>query len=444
MLISILTRRSGRVQRVECLELFRAARRRGLASDYNSRVGTVRRARPRIGGAKHARNPRHTAVGGDVATRGVSIMGPPSKKRIAVLTGGGDAPGLNAVIRAITKSAITSYGWSVIGFLDGFEGCLTDRWVDLTLDEVRGILPRGGTILGTSNRCNPFLYVDPECPDLPPRDRSRDVTERLEEHRVDALVVVGGEGTLSVAHGLCQLGLPVVGVPKTIDNDVRGTEATFGFDSAVATVTDALDKLHTTAESHHRVMIVEVMGRNAGWIALHSGVAGGADVILLPEVPFDLEPIRGTITRRDELGSRFTIVVAAEGASPVGGEAVYEVIGPLSYDRRYGGIGEWLRKQLTASISQEVRTVVLGHLQRGGGPTARDRVLGTAFGAAAVDLVAHGEFGQMVATRGDFAGDLTDSIVTVPLAEPSRGPRLVPPDHPVVRAARHLGICLGD
>jgi len=240
------------------------------------------------------------------------------------------------------------------------------------------------------------------------------------------------------------MGAPVVGVPKTIDNDVRGTEVTFGFDTAVNTVTDAIDKLHTTAESHHRVMIVEVMGRTTGWIALHSGLAGGGDVILIPEIPFKLDAIRATIRRRQALGRHFTIIVVAEGAKPEGGEAIYEKVGHLPYERRYGGIGEWLRRELAATITQEVRSVVLGHLQRGGSPTARDRVLGSVLGAAAVDLIAEGALGYMVGVSGDLAGQRPYSVVSVPLSEPSRGPRHVPVDHSAVRTAREIGISFGD
>lgn len=363
-------------------------------------------------------------------------------KRIAVLTGGGDAPGLNAVIRAVTKAAIFEHGWEVIGFRDGFEGVLHDSWVELNIDRVRGILPRGGTILGASNRCNPFAYAEEGETEL--RDRSNDVLRRLEQHQIDALVVIGGDGTMAVSHELHQLGAPIVGVPKTIDNDVRGTEITFGFDTAVNTVTDAIDKLHTTAESHHRVMIVEVMGRDAGWIALQSGVAGGGDVILIPEIPFHLGPIRETIERRRRRGRHFTIIVAAEGAKPAGGEPIYEQIGPLEYQRRYGGIGDWLRQELSSTIPQEVRCVVLGHLQRGGGPTARDRVLGTVFGTAAVDLIAENRLGQMVGISGDLAGQYPHTVISVPLAVPSRGPRLVPVNHPVIRTAREIGIAMGD
>jgi phosphofructokinase-like protein len=365
-------------------------------------------------------------------------------KRIAVLTGGGDAPGLNAVIRAVAKTAIGTYGWSVIGFEDGFEGCINGQFRELDFDGVRGILPRGGTILGTSNRCNPFHYVNRSAGETLPRDHSEDVLERLASLGIDALVVIGGDGTLSVAAELHRMGFPMVGVPKTIDNDVQGTQVTFGFDSAVVTATDALDKLHTTAESHHRVMVVEVMGRTAGWIALYSGLAGGADVILLPEIPFDIDAIRQHVARRVALGRSFTIIVAAEGAEPVGGSAVYEIIGDQEYDRRYGGIGARLTAQLSTLLDQEVRSVVLGHLQRGGGPTPRDRILGTMFGSTAVRFIAEGLTGQMVAIAGEAGGHGQPSIVPVPLVVAGRGARRVPLDHPALIAARDVGISMGE
>ncbi len=365
-------------------------------------------------------------------------------KRIALLTGGGDAPGLNAVIRAVTKTAIGTFGWSVIGFEDGFEGCITGLFRELGFDDVRGILPRGGTILGASNRCNPFHFANRAAGDTEARDHSADVLAQLEALHIDALIVIGGDGTLSIAGEFDRLGVPVVGVPKTIDNDVQGTQVTFGFDSAVVTATDALDKLHTTAESHHRVMIVEVMGRTSGWIALYSGLAGGADVILLPEIPFDVEAIRRHIAGRVDLGRSFTIIVAAEGAIPVGGSAVYEVIGDLDYDRRYGGIGPRLAAELSAQLSQEVRSVVLGHLQRGGGPTPRDRLLGTMFGSSAVRFIADGLTGQMVGVIGESGGPGLPTIVPVPLAVAARGARRVPLDHPALVSARDIGISLGE
>ncbi len=367
-----------------------------------------------------------------------------SSKRIALLTGGGDAPGLNAVIRAVTKTAVGTMGWSVIGFEDGFEGCITGRYHELGFDEVRGILPRGGTILGASNRCNPFRYANREAGETVARDHSQEVLARLTALGVDALIVIGGDGTLSIAGEFDRLGIPAVGVPKTIDNDVQGTQVTFGFDSAVTTATDALDKLHTTAESHHRVMIVEVMGRTAGWIALYSGLAGGADVILIPEIPFGMEQVERHINRRVELGRSFTIIVAAEGASPVGGSAVYEVIGDQEYDKRYGGIGARLATELGSQLDQEVRSVVLGHLQRGGGPTPRDRLLGTIFGSAAVRFIAEGMTGQMVAVAGESGGPGLPTVVPVPLSVAGRGARRVPLDHPALIAARDVGISLGE
>ncbi len=367
-----------------------------------------------------------------------------SVTRIGVLTAGGDAPGLNAAIRAIVRSATGSYGWAVVGFEDGFEGLLEGRQRMLTLDDVRGILPSGGTILGTSNRCNPFMYTRPGALTEQPRDRGDEVVQRARELDLDALVVIGGDGTLWIGNELSRRGLPVVGVPKTIDNDVQGTEVTFGFDTAVTTATEAIDKLHSTAEAHHRVMIVEVMGRSAGWIALHAGIAGGADVILLPEIAFDLDHIARTIERRSTAGRRFTIIVVAEGARPSGGEARYEVVGTQWYARRYTGLGDWLRQQLVERVPQEVRSVVLGHLQRGGGPTARDRVLATALGAGAVDLIARGEFGRMVAVRRDAADPTTEAIGSVPLSVPAAGPRLVPPDHPLIHAARRIGTSFAE
>lgn len=365
-------------------------------------------------------------------------------RRIALLTGGGDAPGLNAVIRAVTKTAITKYEWSVCGFEDGFEGCITGRFHELTLDSVRGILPRGGTILGASNRCNPFSYANPDAGEQEPRDHSADVIQRLRDLEIDGLIVIGGDGTLSIAGELNQLGVPAVGIPKTIDNDIRGTEVTFGFDSAVVTATEALDKLHTTAESHHRVMIVEVMGRTAGWIALYAGVAGGADVILMPEIPFEVEHVCKKIEHRASLGRRFTVIVISEAATPPGGEAIYEQTGHLHYQRRYGGVGEWLRRELASRVKQEVRAVTLGHLQRGGTPTARDRALGTMLGSAAVDMMARGQTGQMVAVAGETGSRGRPVVVPIPLTEPGRGPRHVPLNHPLLVAAREMGISFGD
>ncbi|HVB66055.1 MAG TPA: ATP-dependent 6-phosphofructokinase [Nitrolancea sp.] len=366
------------------------------------------------------------------------------KRRIAMLTSGGDAPGLNAVIRAVTKAAIGAYGCTVLGIEDGYEGCITRGYRELTFDDVRGILPRGGTILGASNRCNPFWFANRAGGEAEPRDHSMDVLKWLHALDIDALIVIGGDGSMAVARELHQLGVPIVGVPKTIDNDVKGTQVTFGFDTAVTTVVDALDKLHTTAESHHRVMIVEVMGRTAGWIALYAGLAGGADVILLPEILFDLDEVQRKIERRAAEGRSFTIVVVAEGASPLGGTEIYETIGTLSYERRYGGMGQWVLEQLGSRMEQEVRLVVLGHLQRGGSPSSRDRLLGTMFGAAAVRMVANGQTGQMVAMESEAGGPDRPSFVAVPLAVAGAGARLVPLNHPAIAAAQDLHICLGE
>lgn len=365
-------------------------------------------------------------------------------RRIGILTGGGDAPGLNAVIRAVTKSAILQHGWDVVGFRNGFEGCITGESIELTLDSVRGILPRGGTILGASNRCNPFAYRHTQAGENEPRDHSGDVLRRFNEHGIDAIVVIGGDGTMSISNELARKGVQVIGVPKTIDNDVRGTKNTFGFDTAVSTATSALDKLHTTAESHHRVMIVEMMGRTAGWIALYAGVAGGADVILIPELAFDVDSVCDTIQRRADRGSYFTIIAVAEGAHPVGRQAVYEKVGEQWYEKRFGGIAAWLEAELNQRLQQEVRSVVLGHLQRGGEPTARDRALGTMMGVHAVDLLASGESGRMVSVGQDPYGHTSTDMTSVPLVVATRGPRHVPLTHPLMHSARMMDVCVGD
>lgn len=359
-------------------------------------------------------------------------------RRIGVLTGGGDAPGLNAVIRAVVKTAVNEYGWEVLGIQDGYEGLLFQRKPRLlTLDDVRGILPRGGTILGTTNRGNPFAYRVEVDGRVEVRDLSRDALARIRELEMDALVVIGGDGSLSIALELFHMGAPVVGIPKTIDNDLDATDVTFGFDTALTTATDALDKLHTTAESHHRVMILEVMGRNAGWIALHAGLAGGADVILIPEIPFRLESVCESIARRESAGRKFSLIVVAEGAMPRDGSQVYQEIGEPGGLPRLGGISSHLARMIRERSPREVRVTVLGHLQRGGSPTPFDRLLGTRFGAAAVRLIAEGGIGKMVALR-------TPHIVPVDLAEAVRSPKRVAPDGELARTARGLGISLGE
>jgi phosphofructokinase-like protein len=319
--------------------------------------------------------------------------------RIGVLTGGGDCPGLNAVIRAVVKRAVRTYGWSVLGVRHGWRGLLMDEIEELDLEDVVGILPRGGTILGTS-RTNPYRETDGEAR----------VKAAFMAHRFDALVAIGGEDTLGVANRLAQSGMPIVGVPKTIDNDVSGTDFTFGFDTAFAIATEAIDRLHTTAESHDRVMVVEVMGRHAGWIALESGLAGGADLILLPEFPVTLREVCDVVTRRQAQGKNFSIVVVAEGAqvSDEDGSSLFvpgekrDAFGHV----RLGGIAPTLADRIETVTGIETRYTVLGHIQRGGSPTAFDRVLGSRFGVAAVDLVARRGFGRMVAIRGTEMVDL--------------------------------------
>ncbi|MHB1414458.1 MAG: 6-phosphofructokinase [Chloroflexota bacterium] len=354
--------------------------------------------------------------------------------RIGVLTGGGDCPGLNAVIRAVVKTAHNEYGWEVVGIEDGFEGLIQPGKTRLLgPDDVRGILPRGGTILGTTNRGNPFAYRVVEDGEVRIRDLSGPAVERISELGLLALVVIGGDGSLHIAHELSKLGVPVVGVPKTIDNDISATDVTFGFDTALTTATEAIDKLHTTAESHHRVMVLEVMGRDAGWIALQSGIAGGADAILIPEIPFSLEAVASTIQARESSGRKFSILVVAEGAAPEGGRQAFLRPADGLTLPRLGGIGAIVGDGLAAMCACETRVTVLGHLQRGGAPTAFDRILGTRFGAAAVRLVAADGIGRMVALRAP-------DIVDVPLAEAVGLLKTVPPDGELVRTARGLGI----
>lgn len=364
-----------------------------------------------------------------------------AKKRIGVLTGGGDCPGLNAVLRAVVKSAC-SLGWEVLGFEDGFAGIVEEDLapIPLDLESVRGILDRGGTILGTSNRANPFRYAVRKGDGWVEEDVSDRTIARLRRLGVEALICIGGDGTLQIAHGLAQKGLPVVGCPKTIDNDLSDTDVTFGFDTARATSTDAVGKLHTTAEAHDRVMILEVMGRDTGHLALHSAVAGGADAILLPEIPYRIEPIVRAIRERTSRGRRFSIVVVAEGAKPLGGEqAVAESAAsiPGRGVARLGGAGKVAADLLAEHVTEhEIRVTVLGHLARGGMPTAFDRVLGSRFGCEAVSLIERGLFDHMVAVQGD-------EVVAVPLRSASKT-RLVDVEGQLVRNARQLGIVFGD
>jgi phosphofructokinase-like protein len=351
------------------------------------------------------------------------------------MTGGGDAPGLNAVIRAVVKSA-ASRGLETIGIEDGFDGLTEpDRWRPLTPRDVTGILRIGGTILGTVNRGNPF--AKPIQTSQGARNYADRCVEVFHQLGLESVVVIGGDGTLAIAHEFFTRGIPLVGVPKTIDNDIVETTNTFGFDTAVSFATDAVDRLHTTAEAHRRIIVVEVMGRYAGWIALYAGVAGGADVILIPEIPFDLEKVAERIGARDKLGARFSIVVVAEGAKPVGGTASIVQSASLGHAERLGGIGVAVAARLEMLTGKETRCVVLGHLQRGGAPTSFDRMLATRFGAHAVELVAQGQYGNMVAFH-------PPNIVEVPLANVVGRTKTVPPDFDVVRAARAMNISLGD
>ena len=359
-------------------------------------------------------------------------------RRIAINTGGGDAPGLNAVIRAATIAAARN-GWEVLGIRRGYTGLLEGE-VDgepgvfnLTEHGVRGITHLGGTILGTTTRGNPF-GMQPRQPDgsWGGRDLSDELISRLRQLDVDALLAIGGDGSLKVAHILHQKGMPVIGVPKTIDNDLRATDITFGFRTAVEVATDAIGRLHSTAEAHQRVMVVEVMGRHTGWIALESGLAGGADVILIPEIPYSLEGVAAKIREREAAGRRFSIVVVAEGARPRDGEPSY-----ADRSGRYGGIAERLANQIEDLTGKETRTLVLGHIQRGGSPIAYDRVLALQLGTAAIRFIDMQIFGTMVALQGQ-------TIRAVPLVEAVSAVKRIPMDGESISAARSLGICLGD
>ena len=356
-------------------------------------------------------------------------------QRVCILTGGGDAPGLNPVLRAFVKQA-EALGVEVYGSEDGFAGLVEDRVRRLTSVEVRGILPRGGSILGCSNRANPFAYpTRTESGEDILVDRSEEVVDRLRTLAIDVLVLVGGDGTMEMGLRFSERGVPIVGVPKTIDNDLDTTDFTFGLDTAVGNATWAIDNLHTTAEAHDRVMILELMGRHAGWISLCAGIAGGADVILIPEIPYDIERVVAKIRSRSEGGTPFSIVVIGEGAFPSGGQ-MSTVAAKLGHAPRLGGAGERLRDLLADRVDHEVRVTVLGHLQRGGTPSAFDRLLGTRFGVRAAQLCAERRTGRLVVLRGT-------KLRSVPLAEACAKPKLVPVDGELARAARAVGIELG-
>ncbi|MFZ4722968.1 MAG: 6-phosphofructokinase [Phycisphaerales bacterium] len=369
------------------------------------------------------------------------MMSPPANiRRIGVLTGGGDCPGLNAVIRAVVKTAILQYGIEVAGIEDGFQGLIDDRVRPLSPKDVAGILVRGGTVLGSNNRCNPRRYHVGD--DHEGQPVYRDVTDRCvsvaRRHQLDAIIVIGGDGTMAAASSLVDKGLNVIGVPKTIDNDIVGTEISFGFLTAVNTASEALDKLHSTADSHHRVMVCELMGRNAGWITLTAGVAGGADVILLPEIPFEMESVAQYIDERMNKGPGFAIVAVAEGARMRGGEQVVARMVHNSPDPvRLGGIGQRVADGLAKLCRVETRTTVLGHIQRGGTPIPADRILATHFGYHAIQTLMNGGRNRMVVRQNNIFGD-------VDLLHSAGKQRLVNEDHPLISAARALGTSFGD
>lgn len=358
-------------------------------------------------------------------------------ENIAVLTGGGDCPGLNAVIRAIYRTAM-SYNLKLYGIKNGFRGLIENQIFLLTNENISGILPRGGTILGTTNRDNPFNYPVQINNETVYQDVSSTVMQNLKKNNIDALIVIGGDGTIKIANEFSTLGISIAAVPKTIDNDLPVTERTFGFDTAVSIATEALDRLHTTAESHHRVMILEVMGRYAGWIALHSGIAGGADCILIPEIPFSIDAVIAKIKERQLAGKHFSIIVVAEGAKPVGGNfTVARIVENSPETIRLGGIGDKLVSELEKRLPVECRSTVLGHLQRGGSPTAFDRILATRYGEAAVTALVNGLHNHMVTLQNN-------QIIPVDIAEIVGNPHFVPLDHEIIATGRAIGICFGE
>ena len=361
-------------------------------------------------------------------------------KKIALITGGGDCPGLNAVIRAVTKTAILNYGMEVIGYKFGYRGLYNNDFVPLTLDSVSGILNRGGTILYSSNKDNLFDYLVEENGVMVKKDVSDVAVENLKKEGVDVLIVIGGDGTLTSARDFARKGVKVIGVPKTIDNDLASTDVTFGFNTAIDVATESLDRLHTTAESHHRIMLCEVMGRGAGWIALESGIAGAVNVILIPEIPYDINKIVEKIKEREAAGKQFSIIVVAEGAKPKDGEVVVSKIVADSPDPiRLGGIGNKLADDLEKLLpGKEVRCTVLGHVQRGGTTSTYDRILSTRYGVAAVELINEGKFGEMVSLKdGKISSDSLENVI-------GQKSKLVDPNGELVKVAKKVGISFAD
>lgn len=360
-------------------------------------------------------------------------------KKIALLTGGGDCPGLNAVIRAVTKTAILQYGYEVIGYRFGYRGLYNNEYIKLDINTVDNILHKGGTILWSSNKDNLFNYTVEENGKEIKKDVSDVAIKNLKEENVDAIVIVGGDGTLTSARDFARKGVNVVGVPKTIDNDLGSTDFTFGFNTAIGIVTECLDRLHTTAESHHRILIAEVMGRNAGWIALHAGIAGDAHVILIPEIPYNVDKIVEKIQERKAQGYKYTLIVVSEGAKSITGETVVAKVVKDSPDPiRFGGVANKIAHDLEERIKdQEIRTAILGHIQRGGNTSTYDRILSTRYGAAAAKLIYDGKFGNMVCLKGD-------EISYVPLEEVIGKEKYVDPNHELVELSKRMGIGFGD
>ncbi len=361
-------------------------------------------------------------------------------KRIGILTGGGDCPGLNAVIRVVTKAAINKLGIEVLGIEDGYLGLIRNRMHPLAIDDVSNIITVGGTILGTSNKADPSRFVVGKAEDGTPivEDVTDRVVEHVRERRLDAIVCVGGDGTMTGAANLIRHGIPCIGVPKTIDNDLMHTDITFGFATAVQTATECLDRIHTTGSSHHRVMVVELMGRNAGWLTLHAGVAAGADVILIPEIPYDIDAVCEACLARSSRGKRFTLIAISEGAAPKGGAQVVDKIVHDSPDPiRLGGVSTVLSEQISQRTHLETRATILGHVQRGGTPVAFDRVLATEFGHQAISLVAMHEWNQLVVMQGGRAD-------VVPIESVAGQQRTIPLEHPQIGMARAVGTCMGD
>jgi len=361
----------------------------------------------------------------------------PKLQRIGILTGGGDCPGLNAVIRSITKPAMSYYHSQVVGILDGFEGLVEGSKRDLSWLDVSGIIGLGGTILGTSNKGDPFRYPVGKGDEVTIEDRSAQAMEHYRDWGLDVLFAIGGDGTMHIARKFSRMGMNVIGIPKTIDNDLAATDVTFGHDTALQICTEAIDRLHTTASSHHRIIVVEVMGRYAGWIALGAGLAGGADIILIPEIPFRWECVYRRVRERS-LGARFSIICVAEGAMPLDGEAVVKEHDPKRTDPvRLGGIGDVVAHHITEHTGLETRVTVLGHLQRGGSPTAYDRILASRYGVMALEAASRGEFGRMVSLRGS-------EVTTVSLDDAVRSRKIVEPDSSLITSARATGIVFGD